>query len=353
MVVWGNLQDQVPHFILSFHAQAIASGDCAWLISVYPNVARAAKRMVDLMFHRPQSHKGVFWNPKTSGLADGGRHASNWYDIVEFGWFDAYVNIYCVGALHALYEMNLFMGDHHNAQYFLELYNQAVFAHNELFWNEELGFYSDWVDQKGVKRNYLYVDHQFLAVLFGVSSTEKGLRILTAVDDNISKLLKKFNVTQEQVWSIPCNLIPISNHLDMINDTQPFKYPGYENGGSFFHSVGLEVQARAMLGQSKQAFETFDRFLKHGISVNRGWAQQLYWDTGELVGFDPLNDSLLALWGLLRGGLGILPTLTDGVTVTNKASPQLEGARYEFSYLGKLCSVVIRDSVPQLSPSCH
>lgn len=34
---------------------------------------------------------------------------------------------------------------------------------------------------------------------------------------------------------------------------------------------------------------------------NRGWAQQLYWNTGELVGGDPLNNALMAIWGWLRG----------------------------------------------------
>lgn len=120
--------------------------------------------------------------------------------------------------------------------------------------------------------------------------------------------------------------------LEPIEPNTPF--PNYENGGSFFHSSGYEVMARAKAGNASAGFAAFERFLYNCYAKNRGWAQQAYFNTGALVGTDPLNDSLLAAWGLLRGGLGFAPTLSRGLVATGAPAPQLEGAVYTFGYMG-------------------
>jgi hypothetical protein len=67
---------------------------------------------------------------------------------------------------------------------------------------------------------------------------------------------------------------------------------------------------------------------------NRGWAQQLYWNTGTLVGGDPLNNALMAIWGWLRGSFGVKPMLSQ-IVITNAPAPQMEGAQWTFAYLGQ------------------
>jgi hypothetical protein len=110
-------------------------------------------------------------------------------------------------------------------------------------------------------------------------------------------------------------------------------FPGYENGGSFFHSVGYEALARASIGNSSAAFSAFEKFLVKCYAANRGWAQQAYFNTQELVGTDPLNDSLLSIWGLVHAGFGYKSTLR-GLVGTGKPAPQLEGARHTFGFMG-------------------
>ena len=73
--------------------------------------------------------------------------------------------------------------------------------------------------------------------------------------------------------------------------------------------------------------------MEKGFVQNRAWAQQLYWRTGELVGADPLNNALLALYGALHGGFGIKRTLA-GETVVNAPAPELEGSTWTSAYLG-------------------
>jgi hypothetical protein len=41
-----------------------------------------------------EGQDGVVRVPGSSGLDDGGRHGTNWYDIIEFGNADAYINAF-------------------------------------------------------------------------------------------------------------------------------------------------------------------------------------------------------------------------------------------------------------------
>ena len=74
----------------------------------------------------------------------------------------------------------------------------------------------------------------------------------------------------------------------------------------------------------------------------------MYWNTGKLVGGDPLNNALLAAWGLLRGALGIDVSLMDGRRSVLAPAPQLEGATYTFGLLGvDVCVQVARGTLVQ------
>jgi hypothetical protein len=129
---------------------------------------------------------------------------------------------------------------------------------------------------------------------------------------------------------------------DIVNFTQPKGFPSYENGGSFFHSTGLEIAALAISGKPDQAFEVFERVMMKGYGSSNFWGALLLWNTGKLSS-EPLNNSLLILWGFLRGCWGVYPHL-DRIRVVGNPSKQLEGASYEFAYLGKNKLVQIKNN---------
>ncbi len=60
---------------------------------------------------------------------------------------------------------------------------------------------------------------------------------------------------------------------------------------------------------------------------------------------DPLNNALLAAWGLLRGGLGMRLTLSEGLQRTTPPAPELEGAVYTFGFLGANVCVTVTQGV--------
>ena len=109
-----------------------------------------------------------------SGLPDGGRHSSNWYDIIEFGHGDAYVGSYSIWAWKSAVDMKRFLGDHAAADAYNAVCQNAVRAFNAAFWSDATGHYSDWVDVIGARRDYFFTDHNFLAVYLGIANQTQG-----------------------------------------------------------------------------------------------------------------------------------------------------------------------------------
>jgi hypothetical protein len=291
--------------------------------------------------------------PGASGLSDGGRHASNWYDVIEFGHFDAYNNMYMILALDAMSEMAGYLGIQDKYKEHATAARKAY----QLFWNDDLGCYSDWIDVKNETHAHMYNDHNLLAIIHTVANENQTSRILENLDKRYKELQQeyeyfyfnnknRFNTTLDQIHATPANMISVTPG-DVVNDTQPFGFPSYENGGSFFHSTGLEIAARSIAGQQNKAYEVFERVMTKGYTKHKFWGALLNWKTGELSS-EPLNNSLLILWGMLRGCFGVFPTL-DGVHVVGKPAKQLNGARYEFSYMGRSVLIHIKDMNVEVS----
>ncbi len=345
-VPWGNLHDQIPHFLLAVYYHAIYTGNKQFVRSLMPVVRRVANYMNLL----DVDGDGVFEVPETSGLADGKRHCSNWYDIIEFGHKDAYINIQCVEALKGISELAAWLDDSELSNEYKGRHARAAEAHNRVFWNEGESLYSDWIDVHGERRNYFYTDHNLMAIMQGVAGSERAGRILRNLDEHYAKLCRDYKVSRDAIYATPANMRPISRLGDMVDfgkRSNQTVYPNYENGCSFFHSTGFEIAARAVNGDSDGAYQVFERCMRMGYERNRLWAAALKWDTGELVS-EPLCDSLLIAWGFLRGCFGAWPGL-DGVQITGRPPAKMEGASYTFSHLGKDVSIEIRKGVTRLT----
>ena len=348
-VMWGNLMDQIPHFILAMYFHTLHTGDRDFLSAVMPAVDRVARYMLAL----DGDGDGVVEVPGTSGLDNGGHDCSNWYDIIKFGHKDAYVNVYCVEALRALAEMKAYLGDSDSAARYHAAHRRAVDAFNTVFWDEASGFYMDWIDVREKMpesgRRYFYTDPNLLAIVFGIAPPGRASRIIANLDVHYEKLRRQFNLPREAIYVTPCNMIPVSRLGDLVDHGElgnQKEYPNYENGCAFFHTTGFEIAARALAGQPERAYEVFELAMKRGYADHRFWAAALKWDTAELVS-EPLNDALLILWGFLRGCFGVWPNLTEAKLVGRPAH-QLEGARHEFRHLGKTLRLSVSGGVTRI-----
>ena len=265
------------------------------------------------------------------------------------GHFDAYNALLSIWALECLADLLSWLGEASQAAHYAALHTRASSVFNELMWSEANRAYADWIDAANNARFYFFTDVQFKAVFLGVANASQAQTVMARYDELLAELVATYNATLEDVWGPPSNVIPITNPLEFVLELEPIEpnvpFPAYENGGSFFHSVGYEALARAAVGNSSAAFAAFERFLYNGYAKNRGWAQQAYFNTQALVGTDPLNDSLLSAWGLLRAGMGYKPTLSSGLQRSGSPAKELEGARLVFGYLGQDVCITVAAGV--------
>jgi hypothetical protein len=341
-VRWGNLHDQIPHFILAMYFHALNTGHRAFLERVMPKVDRVAEYLLSL----DRDHDGVAEIPETSGLANGEHDCSNWWDIVKFGHKDAYINAYCCMALQAMASMKAWLGDTAAAERYGAEHRRFVDGFNKVFWDDEKGFYMDWIDVREKMpesgRRYFYTDQNLLAIMNGIADAKRSARILENLDRRYDELCAQFKISRDAIWATPANMFPISQLGDMVDfgklENQK-DFPNYENGCGCFHTTGLEIAARASAGQADKAYETFERVMRQGYARNRLWGAVLKWDTGELQS-EPLNNALLILWGFTRGCFGLLQSF-EGVKTVGTLSAKLLGGRYTFCHLGKNVTVSV------------
>ena len=345
---WGPFQDEDVMFPIAVYYAATSSGDQKWLASLRP--------ALDTMMSYFAAHglnasaSPVVFTSPASGLADGGMHASNWYDIIEFGHLDAYIAVHAVWALSCLSEIYASLGDVAAAADAAALHARAVTDFNAIFWNESARSYTDWIDVNGTARHYFYVDIAFVAIIAGVADAAQTSALLTHYDERLIDIYTTLNVTAGSIWSAPSNLYPLTSACEYagtgVNCSGGVDFPDYENGGSFFHTPGLQFAALGAAGRADDAYDGFSALMNSGFGEIRGWAQQLYWGTNgapdSLVGGDPLNTAVLPIWGFLRASFGIVPTLTKGLVVANEPAAKAEGAVWNTSYLGESVCLTVR-----------
>jgi hypothetical protein len=341
---WGPLQDENVMLPIAVYYAATSSGDIAWLRSLRPALDTVMAYFASHGLNASAS-PAVFTSP-ASGLPDAGKHASNWYDIVLFGHLDAYIAVHAVWALDCLSEIYAALGDSDAAAEASSLHALAVSDFNAVFWNATSRAYTDWIDVSGESRHYFYVDIAFVAIIAGVADAAQTSALLAHYNERIAEIYSAYNVTPGAIWSAPSNLYPIEDLCEFASRT-PLKcphfgdvpFPGYENGGSFFHSPGLQFAALGAAGRADDAYDSFVALMNSGFGDIRGWAQQLYWGVNgspdSLVGGDPLNTAVLPIWGFLRAIFGVAPTLTRGLKIVNSPALKANGATWNTSYLGE------------------
>jgi hypothetical protein len=167
------LQDQNVMFPIAVYQTAASTGDLEWLATMRPALDAIAKYLGSRGLNTTRASDDVtpvvFVSP-ASGRADGRHHASNWYDVIEFGHLDALLAGYGVWGLQCLGDIYEALGDSVAATKTHAIHRQAVIDFNKVFWNASSSSYHDWIDDRGDKRSYFYVDIAFVAIIAGMAS---------------------------------------------------------------------------------------------------------------------------------------------------------------------------------------
>lgn len=221
--MYNSCGPQTPNYILAVHGLGVATGDAAWLASQLGPLEAIAAYMLGGC---GVGTDGIFVDPGASGLADGGRHASNWFDIIEFGHQDAYNSMLGVLALEALDDIYTFLGNASRAAFYRRAHAVSLAAVNAVFWNESLGIYHDWVDIGGGARSYAYVDVDLLAIMGSAATSAQADAFLGVLDTRYVELAAEFNLSDTDIWSVPCSLYPLATPGDSAIPQVGYRNPG-------------------------------------------------------------------------------------------------------------------------------
>lgn len=126
---------------------------------------------------------------------ENGAPGTNYWDLISYGWKDAYVNLYFVGALEALAELELAAGHASKSRELTHLYQHARHTYNETFWKDislpngkRAGRYVQTIDQRGVTHDAGATYLNLEAMSFGIPAQEDGRRILDWLDEGHTEL---------------------------------------------------------------------------------------------------------------------------------------------------------------------
>ena len=223
----GGIIDQFPHTLLAVYYHAVNTGDRAAVEGWMPAVDAIAKYMLTEMLMNDTALL-TNTNPKTDGVANHSLE-DNWLDDVRFGWHDAIVGLYAVDAFRALGDLKTWLNDPHGAAAAYAIHARAVTAYNDAYWDGSAGMYRDWVDATGRPRTYFYTWQNFFAIEAGVASAAQAGAIMDRADALYAGLRARFNVTAEQLWCTPTNLIPLDPSDLTVDFDSEYEFPHYES----------------------------------------------------------------------------------------------------------------------------
>jgi len=328
---FGGIIDQYCHFILAAYYHAVNTNSTSTVSTWIPTLQLIMNYMLDTMLVN-STYLLTNTNPQADGVANHSL-ADNWLDDVRMGWNDGIVGAYAVEAFRAYADILVWLGQSNEAQFYYTMHQNMIQAYNTLYWDSTTNMYHDWVDVKGIKRNYFYVWNNFLAIEFGIASPTQASQILTTADNLYANIRNKFNVTEQQLWCTPTNLIPLDPSDLTVDFDNEYVYPAYENGDCFMFHYGFESLARGRIQGAEFAYNRLVNAMNN-FNISRLWGQRYSWLQDTPRGSDVITDGYMLMYGSIFGSLNIRPTLLNGIQVLGPAASEFEGANFTFSYLG-------------------
>ncbi len=234
------------------------------------------------------------WN--NTGLPNS--HASNYWDNLPFGNYDAYENALFYQALNSMAGIYRMLGGEFTAkaEEMETLAEKVKVKYNELYWDAEKGRYIACIDTKGNRVDYGLTFVNFEAMKYGLASPEQAKLIFDWIDGNrviegenatgleimdYARLMQRVNRKEyEIIKELNLRLAAVTNTIAINNrDNQrtkevwwhgpagidPWgsaKYGSHlENGGYIFYPVFYELMART---EYVSAQSTTDRLYEIG-----------------------------------------------------------------------------------------
>ena len=283
-----------------------SEGDPDWVAAYRPRL----RTMLDALAARDLDGDGLIESPHRRGVSGEHDWSTNWYDVVSFGWKDAYVNALLFRTLGLLTRSLPRLGAPDLAAGMTEWAARIQRSFLPTFHNPQTGWIAGWRSADGVLHDHAFLAVNAIVVTSGVLPAGLERPVIAALWDEYQRC-----GAPDARWGLPNNLWPIPDD-DLTDPMQGYPHGFYLNG-ALSHSqsrhfvaalfrVGMTAEGDALLDALCATLADGSAF--GGSQTGVDWR---YWD-GAACGYE----------GQLTEQFGILAVALDRYGVdTAPASP--------------------------------
>jgi hypothetical protein len=304
--------DTDPAIIISAWDYATGKPDAEWLRRRIGDVEKYA----DHIIAADRNGDGLAESTRTGvsgiGPKGAGMWSSNWWDVISFGWNDAYGIALDYRAFRCAADLERRLGRAEKAEIYRKRAERIKAVYYSTFYNPKTGVLAGWRSKDGQLHDYYFTFVNGIAVAYGLVTPQQGGAIMDRMQAKMREVgYKNFRI------GLPGNLIPIARKDyagggvlgEPKKDDGSDSFQNYENGGTTADFAHFYLQALYTLGRKAEADAIFDAMLEgfrdgvfqNGVGSGVDWKR---WD-GTPCGYEGLlADSYYTLSVLITGRLG-------------------------------------------------
>ncbi|KAF0093250.1 MAG: hypothetical protein E1N59_3025 [Puniceicoccaceae bacterium 5H] len=275
------------------------------------------RRKLEAMLARDLDGDGLIESRNRTGTSGTGQWSTCWFDVISFGWKDAFSNAILYEALGIMLRALEPCGLEDWRSRIVDWRTLMQQAFTPTFLNPQTGWYAGWVCPEGKRHDHAFLPPNGAAVAAGLVAPAEGHTLLK----RLLQEMKRVALPSPRL-GLPANLWPIPD-ADLADIIQGYPFGYYQNGGRThgqarhfvrgLYRAGLEIEADRLLEQLCSGLA--DASVFGGCKSGRDWR---YWD-----------DRPCGYEGLLTDQFGVLGVALErygGVTrdLAGPAEPRSE-----------------------------
>ncbi|MCH6256865.1 hypothetical protein MLD52_09925 [Puniceicoccaceae bacterium K14] len=265
--------------------------------------AKAIHIKLTEMKQRDLDDDGLIESDYRTGVSRSCQWSTCWYDVISYGWKDAFSNAILYDALGTLSLAipGTSLGKRSTE---IESWRSKIRAsYFSTFYNVKTGWFSGWMCKEGEQHDHAFLAVNGAAIAAGLVKRQVGHSILKRLLDETVKV----GMPSARL-GLPGNLWPIPNK-DLSDIIQKYPFGYYQNGGRThaqarhflrgLYAVGLDTQANIILNELSEGLAEAAVF--GGCKSGLDWR---YWDDRP-CGYEGLLTDQFGVIGLILERYGL------------------------------------------------
>lgn len=248
---------------------------------------------------------GLIESPHRTGVSGTSQWSTCWFDVISFGWKDAFANAIMHGALRQLAAGLRRFGEDVKARELARWAEWLRQNYRPAFWNEKTGWLAGWRCREDKLHDYAFLPVNGVAIVEGLLDPEEGRAVL----QRLLAEAKRVGMP-DPALGLPGNLRHIPDE-DLADIMQGYPLGYYQNGGRTHAQTRHLVMALYRCGLRREADWLLERLCvgfaeARVFGGNQSGVDWRYWDDrpcgyeGLLTDQFGVLEAIHARWGKPR-----------------------------------------------------